>query len=620
MVKIEISEYSDKVQDIAETINSILGLPVTMVDSNLNRIAGTGIYKDKIGTSVPSDCVFAKSMASGQSMVIPEARVDQMCLSCTKRNTCEEKAEICTPIYLQRSVVGVIAIFAETQTQKNELMLKSKQIMCFLRRMASLISQELYSQILFTELEREKKKLEITLDSVSEGIIMIERGGQIVAYNQRAKEYLGHRPIEIGSDITKVLPMNRGTIEKLMAGELRQTTISAYNSTHYNHYICVPNPVRCQQEIENIVLTIYPFDKVHRAVNHVLHSGDAVSLSMIIGQSEEVEHLREVVYRAACTDSNVLITGESGTGKELCARVIHNESARRDEVFLAINCAAIPESLIESELFGYEEGSFSGAKKGGKPGRFELADKGTIFLDEISEIPLHVQVKLLRVLQDRDVTRVGGIRANKIDVRIIAATNRDLNKLLKEGSFREDLFYRLDVIPITVPPLRDRRDDIAILSEHCIERFNRVFGKKIKGIEPRALEALQNYSWPGNVRELENVIEYAVNFVDGEYLDYSTINLRLKRGIGNELIPRQRWSYHAAGGEMALPTGLHHPDDYERELIYELLNRYGSSLAAKRKIARQMGVSQATIYRKIRKYRLQDCSNLNFSIVRNLDP
>lgn len=602
-VKLEMSEYSSSVQDIAETIKSILGLPVTMVDSQLRRIAGTGIYKDKIGTSVPNDCVFAKCVASGQPMVVPEPRVDRICLSCTKRDECEEEAEICMPICLQNAIVGVIAIFAETHDQRRELLLKSKQVLGFLRRMASLISKELYSQILYNELQREKKKLEITLDSISEGIVMIEREGRIVAHNRKAREYLSDRPFEVGSAITKVLPVSKSVIKELMAGELRQIAISTYNGTHYDHYICVPNPVRCQQEIDSVVLTIYPFNKVHKAISQVLHSGEGLSLSAIIGESEEVKLLREIVHRAACSDSTVLITGESGTGKELCARVIHNESTRGDEVFLAVNCAAIPESLIESELFGYEEGSFSGAKRGGKPGQFELANKGTIFLDEISEIPLHIQAKLLRVLQEREVTRIGGIRTNKVDVRIIAASNRDLHALLKEGRFREDLFYRLDVIPITVPPLRERREDIPMLAEQCIDRFNRIFGKTIQGIEPEALEAMRRYSWPGNVRELENVIEYGVNFVDGEYLGLRTIGPRLTQEIDEANSRSPLYCERRVIGE-ALPTGLHSPADHERKLISELLSRYGYGLEAKRKIARQLGVSQATIYRKIRKYQL----------------
>ena len=199
---------------------------------------------------------------------------------------------------------------------------------------------------------------------------------------------------------------------------------------------------------------------------------------------------------------------------------------------MAVNCAALPESLIESELFGYEEGAFSGAKKGGKPGKFELAARGTVLLDEISEIPLHIQAKLLRVLQEKEITRVGGLRTTKIDARVVASSNRDLYKLVKEGKFREDLFYRLEVIPIHIPPLRERVDDIPVLIEHFLRRFNHILGKEIQSVQPKLMEKFKTYSWPGNVRELENMVEYGVSFTDGAVLDYQTLEPRLKRRQG----------------------------------------------------------------------------------------
>ncbi|MFO0664931.1 MAG: sigma-54 dependent transcriptional regulator [Polyangiaceae bacterium] len=235
----------------------------------------------------------------------------------------------------------------------------------------------------------------------------------------------------------------------------------------------------------------------------------------IIGSSPQLADLYTVLERVADTPTTVLITGESGTGKELVARALHDHSARRDKPFIKVNCAAIPKELIESELFGYERGAFTGAVSS-KPGRFELANGGTLFLDEIGEIPVEMQVKLLRALQESEFERVGGIKTMHVDVRLVAATNRDLKKLIAAGTFREDLFYRLNVVPIRLPALRERSTDIPLLVEHFLTKFNDRLKKQVHGCDADAMQQLTKHAWPGNIRELENVVERAVLFCDGE--------------------------------------------------------------------------------------------------------
>lgn len=239
--------------------------------------------------------------------------------------------------------------------------------------------------------------------------------------------------------------------------------------------------------------------------------------SEIIGDSKAINKVKEMISLVAAKEATVLITGPSGTGKELVARAVHALSERSEKRLVAINCAAFPENLLESELFGYEKGAFTGADKI-KQGRFELADGGTLFLDEIGEMPLSMQVKLLRVLEERKIERLGSVKEIDLDIRIIAATNRNLTEMVKEGTFREDLFYRLNVIQINLPGLKERKSDILILSQFFIEKFKKKIGKDIKGIEPAAAELLTLYDWPGNVRELENVIERAVILTRNEYL------------------------------------------------------------------------------------------------------
>jgi nitrogen regulation protein NR(I) len=250
----------------------------------------------------------------------------------------------------------------------------------------------------------------------------------------------------------------------------------------------------------------------------------------IIGSSPGILEIYALLERVADTPTTVLITGESGTGKELVARALHEHSSRSDKPFIKVNCAAIPKELIESELFGYERGAFTGAVTS-KPGRFELASGGTLFLDEIGEIPTEMQVKLLRVLQESEFERVGGIKTIHVDVRLVAATNRDLKKLIATGSFREDLFYRLNVVPMRIPALRERATDIPLLVDHFLKKFNERLKKGIAGVDDEAMAILSAHPWPGNIRELENVIERAVLFCDGQRLGADDLPLEVKGAL-----------------------------------------------------------------------------------------
>ena len=267
----------------------------------------------------------------------------------------------------------------------------------------------------------------------------------------------------------------------------------------------------------------------------------------IIGQSPGLTDLYAVLERVADTPTTVLITGESGTGKELVARALHEHSTRKDKPFIKVNCAAIPKELIESELFGYERGAFTGAVSS-KPGRFELANGGTLFLDEVGEIPVEMQVKLLRALQESEFERVGGIKTIHVDVRLVAATNRDLKKLIAAGGFREDLFYRLNVVSIRLPALRERDTDIPLLVEHFLAKFNERLKKQVTGVEPEALDILSAYGWPGNIRELENVMERSVLFCDAQKLRVEDLPGELRGSAGSVAPPTS----DASGGDMPL--------------------------------------------------------------------
>lgn len=259
------------------------------------------------------------------------------------------------------------------------------------------------------------------------------------------------------------------------------------------------------------VLTFSDLESTHKNTFRAIEHGTAFTFDDIIGTSHAITQVKQHALTASKYDSNILLTGETGTGKELFARAIHNASPRRDYPFVAVNCTAIPESLLESELFGYEAGAFTGAGKNGKPGKFELANHGTLFLDEIGDMPLFLQAKLLRATQNMEITRVGGLYQKRIDARIISATNQDLEEHIRTHRFRDDLYYRLCVAPISLPPLKQRLDDIPVLADYFITRYAHQFSKVVSGLTDDALDLLMEYDWPGNARELENVIEYAVN-------------------------------------------------------------------------------------------------------------
>lgn len=319
------------------------------------------------------------------------------------------------------------------------------------------------------------------------------------------------------------------------------------------------------------------------------YSNVPYTLENIIGISEETKNLKSEILKFSKSNSTVLITGESGTGKELVASTIWKNSHRKNKPFVAINCAAIPEQLLESELFGYVKGAFTGASSQGKVGKFELANGGTIFLDEIGDIPLYLQVKLLRVLQEREVVRLGSNRVIDLDIRIIAATNKNLENLVIENKFREDLYYRLNVIPIHITPLRYRREDIEPLIFYEIEKYNKLSSKKFSFIEKETLDILKNYDFPGNVREIENIVEYMINMMgkDG-ILSKETLPLQILTSK-NKKIDESR----------VMPLEI-----LEKKEITKAIKLYGNSTESKKKIADSLGIGIATLYRKMNKYKL----------------
>jgi nitrogen regulation protein NR(I) len=354
-----------------------------------------------------------------------------------------------------------------------------------------------------------------------------------------------------------------------------------------------------QEELKKV---IEKAARAHDLERQNVHAPAEATGSPLVGESPAMKAIHEMVARVADSPSTILITGESGTGKGLIAQELHRLSSRREKALIKVNCAAIPKDLVESELFGYEKGAFTGAV-GSKPGRFELADGGTLFLDEIGEIPVEIQVKLLRALQESEFERVGGIRTIHVDVRLIAATNRDLKALIVDGRFREDLFYRLAVVPMELPPLRDRREDIPALVSHFIEKFNRRLGKRVEGVDPDALQLLQSYGWPGNIRELENLMERSVLFADGPIVEAAQLPDALRdKAPGAPMAVASVGPLAAASSTS--PAGVSMKEivrqaqaELERELIARALEETGGNVT---RAAKRLQISRKSLQVKMK--------------------
>jgi DNA-binding NtrC family response regulator len=382
---------------------------------------------------------------------------------------------------------------------------------------------------------------------------------------------------KINSEVPVILMTAYGSVE---------SAVEAMRNGASN-YVLKPFP------LEEITLVIRKELDVRKLVveNRSLREelGKRYDYPNIVARSARMQEVLAAVERVAPTNSTVLIGGESGVGKELIARAIHQHSKRAGGPFIKINCTAIPENLLESELFGYERGAFTGATAS-KPGKFELADKGTLFLDEIGDVPTATQAKLLRVLQEREFERLGGTRTIKVDVRMIAATNRDLRAALEQGTFREDLYYRLNVVPIDVPPLREHKEDIQGLVELFLERYAKESGKPIRGFAPAAMQTLVSFHWPGNVRELQNIVERAVTFAKADRIEAGDIQLDEAPAKGN------------SGAQGFLPAGLT-LDSWEDEMIRESLRRANGN---KSQAARLLGLTRNALRYRLSKIGIPD--------------
>ncbi|MCZ7602627.1 MAG: sigma 54-interacting transcriptional regulator [Melioribacteraceae bacterium] len=490
----------------------------------------------------------------------------------TKKESEKNVLASITPIVRNEKVISVVLVFRDTKEMLN-------------------LAKDLEEKT--TELIDQKNKLDAIFNSNIEGTFTIDNEWNVTSFNLSAEKITGYKKNDaIGKKCWEIF--NSSVCRK---GCHMEQTINKDKPTIGNEVKIVDKngkliPIRVNSSIltnnkNEKIGAVETFLDISEIKNLFEHLDERFKYENIVGKNKEIKQIINVLESVAQTDSSVLVTGESGTGKELAARAIHLNSHRRTGPFIAVNCSAFAESLIESELFGHEKGAFTGAVKS-KIGRFELAQNGTLFLDEIGDLSITVQTKLLRVLETKEIERVGSNKPIKINTRIIAATNKDLEIEIEAGRFREDLYYRINVMNIHLPPLRERKDDLPILVNHFIEKFNEKFKRNIKHFSSSAFDILMDYNWPGNIRELENVIEHCFVLCGSDVIQIEYLPKRLREENFNSI------TKNTSGN-------LNHLKDAERNIIINTLKKHNGNRS---KTAEELHIHPTTLWRKMKKFNL----------------
>lgn len=580
-----LMQIQPTIQRFARMLASVLQLEVEIVDENLCRVAGTGAYGKFLGRQLSGNSRLLRHVLETKTeKVVTQSRFDPLCEGCDSKENCREKAFLGTPVILQDRCVGVISLIAVTHEQQEHISDNLREFSDYVRHISTIFVSKLLEDQ--GPGDNISKIFATMIDNMDQGVLVVDDESRVQFVNQTALKTLG---VVQNNIIGKPIRFRPLTFE------------SNFTHGHMQHIVSWDDKseliIGQLHNIQGRQLFLMAFHQSHTSFS-VANAPDEPHIEQLVGECRVMRQLKRLISRIAPTPSSVMVVGESGTGKEVVARAIHKLSGRRNKPFIAINCAAIPEQLLESELFGYVKGAFTGASANGKTGLIQAANTGTLFLDEIGDIPLMLQAKLLRAIEAREILPIGASSPIQVDIRIISATNQNLAQFIAEGKFREDLFYRLNVIPITLPPLRERQEDIEPLVHYFLHLHTRRLGSVYPGIAPDVVEILRKHRWPGNLRELSNLMEYLVNVVpSGEVIDSTLLPPNLLNNGTTEQsdvteVSEAHLSLDDAGG-----TAL---EEMEKQMIREALSRHNS----KKQVADELGIGIATLYRKIKKYEL----------------
>ncbi len=580
-----LMQIQPTIQRFARMLASVLQLEVEIVDENLCRVAGTGAYGKFLGRQLSGNSRLLRHVPETKTeKVVTQSRFDPLCEGCDSKENCREKAFLGTPVILQDRCVGVISLIAVTHEQQEHISDNLREFSDYVRHISTIFVSKLLEDQ--GRGDNISKIFATMIDNMDQGVLVVDDESRVQFVNQTALKTLG---VVQNNIIGKPIRFRPLTFE------------SNFTHGHMQHIVSWDDKseliIGQLHNIQGRQLFLMAFHQSHTSFS-VANAPDEPHIEQLVGECRVMRQLKRLISRIAPSPSSVMVVGESGTGKEVVARAIHKLSGRRNKPFIAINCAAIPEQLLESELFGYVKGAFTGASANGKTGLIQAANTGTLFLDEIGDMPLMLQAKLLRAIEAREILPIGASSPIQVDIRIISATNQNLAQFIAEGKFREDLFYRLNVIPITLPPLRERQEDIELLVHYFLHLHTRRLGSVYPGIAPDVVEILRKHRWPGNLRELSNLMEYLVNVVpSGEVIDSTLLPPNLLNNGTTEQsdvteVSEAHLSLDDAGG-----TAL---EEMEKQMIREALSRHNS----KKQVADELGIGIATLYRKIKKYEL----------------
>ncbi|MGT9484843.1 sigma 54-interacting transcriptional regulator [Escherichia coli] len=580
-----LMQIQPTIQRFARMLASVLQLEVEIVDENLCRVAGTGAYGKFLGRQLSGNSRLLRHVLETKTeKVVTQSRFDPLCEGCDSKENCREKAFLGTPVILQERCVGVISLIAVTHEQQEHISDNLREFSDYVRHISTIFVSKLLEDQ--GPGDNISKIFATMIDNMDQGVLVVDADNRVQFVNQTALKTLGVVQNNIIGKPVRFRPL---------------TFESNFTHGHMQHIVSWDDKseliIGQLHNIQGRQLFLMAFHQSHTSFS-VANASDEPHIEQLVGECRVMRQLKRLISRIAPSPSSVMVVGESGTGKEVVARAIHKLSGRRNKPFIAINCAAIPEQLLESELFGYVKGAFTGASANGKTGLIQAANTGTLFLDEIGDMPLMLQAKLLRAIEAREILPIGASSPIQVDIRIISATNQNLAQFIAEGKFREDLFYRLNVIPITIPPLRERQEDIELLVHYFLHLHTRRLGSVYPGIAPDVVEILRKHRWPGNLRELSNLMEYLVNVVpSGEVIDSTLLPPNLLNNGTTEQsdvteVSEAHLSLDDAGG-----TAL---EEMEKQMIREALSRHNS----KKEVADELGIGIATLYRKIKKYEL----------------
>ena len=602
-IPMKLSDIKDYLNTLLASFSAVLDLELTILRSEpLERVAATGEwYNSDIvcyenGRLIPQwqNSYTMKVIETGKPVVAIDTKEFVFAFPNMRKSVDSRFYSVLAyPIKMRGELEGVIVIASFDEEQHKIIVEKQKQLMVYLERISDLISSKLEQEILIEQTQIMNNQLNSVIQAMEDGILLYSPTAGICQSNMYTQKYLHFSDPDLKDALlAEVVTVAAQTTEEqpILIREIHK------NIDGFQYLLQVKT--RFIRDSEGSVLCIInPFSQIQNSITQNEQEGLGVAQKLVFS-GKKMRTLVNQAKIAAQHASNVLITGESGTGKEMFARLIHSESPRKAHPFVAMNCAAIPESLMESELFGYEEGAFTGARKGGRIGKIQLANHGTFFLDEIGDMPLYLQAKLLRVLSERKVDRIGSSSSSliNVDVRIIAATNRNLEEMIERKEFREDLYYRLNVVPLHLPPLRERPDDIPFLIQHFIAKYNKILEKEIRTASAPVMELMMKYRWPGNVRELENSIEYMMTFEKSPVLSLEAAPQKIL-SLNNETGK----GCHRTGGEtscLPLKTSLRMK---EQEILRTMAARYGGHPTKEqvREICKYLEISVASYYRKI---------------------